>query len=347
MKKKKICHIIFSFNTGGTENMLVDIMNEQVKYADVSLIIIKDVIDPIMENAIPSAVSIIKLNQPLKLNKYTTTLFVWGTLLTIRADIIHLHEQTALSFFPFKIPFMGKTVITTVHDTGIKTQNFKKADIVFSISKAVQDDIYKRYSIKSILNHNGINISSSQFKKTHSIQDPFKILQISRLLHSKKGQDILIEAVASLSKDFSLELHFIGEGESKDYLQKLAFKHGIKDIVAFHGNLPKQQVYKLLPEFDLLVQPSRYEGFGLTVAEAMIAKVPVLVSDIEGPMEVIKDGLYGFHFKTEDISSCKTEIINVINKYKSGEIETLVDKAYDFAKVNYNIERTARVYAEC
>lgn len=52
----------------------------------------------------------------------------------------------------------------------------------------------------------------------------------------------------------------------------------------------QEWIYHNLCNFDLFIQPSRFEGFGLTVAEAIAAKVTVLVSNIQGPMEIIDDG---------------------------------------------------------
>ena len=48
--------------------------------------------------------------------------------------------------------------------------------------------------------------------------------------------------------------------------------------VRFLGNQSREYVYSHLKDYDLFVQPSRFEGFGLTVAEAMAACVPVLVT---------------------------------------------------------------------
>ena len=56
--------------------------------------------------------------------------------------------------------------------------------------------------------------------------------------------------------------------------------------VRFLGKQTQDYVAAHLTDYDLFVQPSRWEGFGLTVAEAMAAGVPVLVSEGQGPAEV-------------------------------------------------------------
>ena len=57
-----------------------------------------------------------------------------------------------------------------------------------------------------------------------------------------------------------------------------------------NGFKSREYVYENLCQYDLYVQPSIFEGFGLTLAEAIAAEVPVITSDLEGPVEVIAGG---------------------------------------------------------
>ena len=93
----------------------------------------------------------------------------------------------------------------------------------------------------------------------------------------------------------------------------------------------------------MFVQPSKSEGFGLTVAEAVAAKLPVLVSNLPGPMEVIGNGLLGMSFETENVEdlAAKLEII-----LKGGYDYSLVDKAYKRAVELYNVRVTAKKYID-
>ena len=59
---------------------------------------------------------------------------------------------------------------------------------------------------------------------------------------------------------------------------------------------PQPYIVEHMADYDLLVQPSRWEGFGLTVAEAMAAKVLVSVSEGQGPAEVTCGYFYGWIF---------------------------------------------------
>ena len=100
-------------------------------------------------------------------------------------------------------------------------------------------------------------------------------------------------------------------------------------------------IYNHLCDYDLFVQPSRYEGFGITVAEAMAAKLPVLVSDIEGPMEIIGYGKYGMYFESENVDDLAEKLRNIL---QGGYDYSLVEKAYQHVCNHYDVVTTAQRY---
>lgn len=129
-------------------------------------------------------------------------------------------------------------------------------------------------------------------------------------MHEKKGQHILIKAVNKLIKQGynQIRLDIIGDGDSHKYLKTLVKELDITEYVRFLGSKNQSYIYEHLCDYDLFVQPSIYEGFGLTVTEAMAAKVPVLVSENQGPIEIIDYGRLGYSFKNQDIDDCAAKI---------------------------------------
>lgn len=134
---------------------------------------------------------------------------------------------------------------------------------------------------------------------------------------------------------------FIGDGPSYDYLEKLVSKYHIEEYVHFLGGQTRKYIYDKLCNYDLLVQPSISEGFGLTVAEAMAACVPVLVSDVPGTMEVIGKDLYGSHFETENYRKLAECILQI--QKEPFNIDQL-QKARSYAIANFDISHTAKTY---
>ena len=76
---------------------------------------------------------------------------------------------------------------------------------------------------------------------------------------------------------------------------------------------------------------------------AVSAKVPVLVSDREGPMEVIGSGAYGFHFPSGDVEQCAAAIRGIMQR---PDREALAEKAYRHVAELFDVRRTAREYLE-
>jgi glycosyltransferase involved in cell wall biosynthesis len=90
------------------------------------------------------------------------------------------------------------------------------------------------------------------------------------------------------------------------------------------------------------VQPSIFEGFGLTIAEAIAAKVPVITSDLEGPIEVIDGGHYGIPFQCGNA----IDVANKIIQFYNNTISIDTDTAWRYAHENFNIEATAQKYLD-
>lgn len=104
-----------------------------------------------------------------------------------------------------------------------------------------------------------------------------------------------------------------------------------------------KKFYDHLCNYDLFVQPSIYEGFGLTVAEAMAARVPVLVSSGQGPEEVIGNGKCGYVFKNGDQTDCAAKIRIFL---EGKDDKSLVESAYERVWKLYNIKVTVQTYLD-
>lgn len=347
--KRKILHIVFSLASGGLENMVVDMANCQSKKNTVSLLIINDIIDNTVKDRLSEKVRVVKLGRTPGTYNPFSLLQIYKIWFDFNPDIVHIHCQQALHLFP-KVIFNNKqTTVFTIHDTDMNFgKEINNAEHIFAISNAVKQDLWDRQALNSQVIYNGIPLSEIPYRTQWQDSNEYRLLQISRLVHDKKGQDLLIEAVAHLKMrqpELLLTLDFIGGGESESYLRTMVKKLNICDRVRFLGVLPKSEVYECLHNYEMLIQPSRYEGFGLTIAEAMAANVPVIVSDIEGPLEVIDNGRCGQVFASGRSTSLAESILNTIDLFKSGEIQGQVESARERACRLFDINKTAEQYA--
>jgi glycogen(starch) synthase len=104
----------------------------------------------------------------------------------------------------------------------------------------------------------------------------------------RKGVHWLLEAFAKCrAEDAALSLTIVGDGELGGPLRRRAEELGLRDSVTFAGSVGPEVALQLMREHDLLVHPSRWESFGMTVIEAVAAGMPVLVTRCGGPEETL------------------------------------------------------------
>ena len=339
----RIAHIHWSLGTGGIETMLPDIANEQAKTNDVALIIINDWVEPsILAKVNQEKVKVVLINRHegsknpwpfIKLNLF---------LMKFRPDIIHTHAYREINLVVY--PF-GKRV-RTIHNTHNVSDEYPKYDKLISISKAVYEFTLNQ-GFDSVVADNGIPVSRIAHTKATPFADgKFHFVQVSRLHIEQKGQDILLKALGILKNERGIsnfKMHFVGNGGDKALLLKLTHELHLDNEVVFEGVKDQTWAYENLCNYDLFIQPSRYEGFGLTVAEAIAAKNPVLVSNIEGPLEIIDGGRLGMSFENENVSDCAEKIKQFILNGRNNE---QVEAAYEYVKNNYDVSVTARKYLD-
>ncbi len=123
--------------------------------------------------------------------------------------------------------------------------------------------------------------------------EELRLASVARLDPGHKGQDLLLEALASPAwANRSWHLTFYGGGEMRRSLERLSARFGLSTRVTFAGHVAS--VEEIWASNHVLVMPSRYEGLPLAMVEAMLCGRPVLATDVAGHSEVIIDGVTGF-----------------------------------------------------
>ncbi len=136
-------------------------------------------------------------------------------------------------------------------------------------------------------------------------------------LSSEKGMDVLLKAFAVVQKSIpDVHLLIVGDGTQKNYLKKLSADLGIDDACTWSGRLPWKKAMSYLELMDIVIVPSRFEGFGLTAIEAMACKKPVIASNVDGPAEIIQDGQNGFLAPAEDVNGFAEQIVELARNEK-------------------------------
>lgn len=338
----KIAHILWSMGTGGTENMVVDIASVQSKNHDVCIFVINDWVEKYMIQKLNPKCRVVLLNRKPGSKNPLPLLNLNLRLKLFNPDIIHYHSQRSISC----VQVCHRTPrVRTIHGLGNDSAEYPQYEKLIAISRAVLD-FTAQQGFESVEIPNGIRVNAINHHKNNYFDDGvLHFVQVSRLHIATKGQDILIRAIAILKNKGlqNFKVHLVGDGADADLLKSLCEKMKVEDMVVFEGRWSQQVIYANLSNFDMYIQPSRDEGFGLTIAEAMAAKVPVLVSDIPGPMEVINQGSLGRSFHSEDIADCANKIAEFI---KQGRDEAQVEEAYQYVCDHYDVSVTAQKYLE-
>jgi glycosyltransferase involved in cell wall biosynthesis len=329
---------------GGIETMLLNIANEQVKTNRVGIIVINNIAEPSLIEKFNKKVDLYFLKREVGSFNPFFILKLNHLLYKIKPDIIHLHYNSIFRFL--FLPNLKKKCCVTLHDvcSPVNAKYLHKFDRIYSISNVVKENVRRVKHLDSEVVLNGIKPDLIIKKESLTpAAGVFKIVQLGRLMHEKKGQHILIDAVRLLEEKgiHTIQLFFIGEGESEEYLKNRVDRYNMNNNVFFLGIQTQDFVFQHLHEYDLLVQPSIYEGFGLTVAEGMAAGIPVLVSKQQGPLEIIDQGECGYYFESEDPQSCAAMILKIMN---DPDKPTIVEKAYRRVYELYNVANTAANY---
>ena len=339
-----IVHMIFTMQVGGAENMLVDIANNQVGRANVTVVIVNNKYDKHLVDQFSKKIRLVFINRKEGSLSILPFLKIWKNLLILKPDIIHCHQHNLVTFLPF---WKSKAVVT-IHDVGIATHNLKKYKKVFVISKAVYNDLNKRCGLQPDIIYNGIVVDNIQRKSLSEMdtEQHFNIVQISRLYHLKKGQHISINAIKHLVAEgyTNVRLYFIGSGPSQHYLEELVAREGLEDYILFMGEKDRDWIYDNLKNFDVLLQPSIYEGFGLTIIEGISAGLPVIASNIEGPAEILHEMPSGFLFNNLHVEELVDVLKNVLVLHQQNKLTELCNASIEIVQKKYNINQTAHNY---
>ena len=227
------------------------------------------------------------------------------------------HAETEISFFRIFKPLLIRIF-------------YPASDHVIANSNATLVSL-KKYGLlpenfPSTVIYNPIGPTACSPKKVHYARYGRYIIGIGRFSY-EKGFDQLIRSFALL-RDESLNLVLLGEGPLLPNLRELASDLGVSDRVHFPGFV--DHVADYLSESQVFVLPSRWEGFGNVLVEALGAGVPVVAVDCPGGVrEILEGGKHGFLVKDGDVYALSNAIKESLSQ-PVGTSRSRKSRAHDF-----------------
>ena len=152
-----------------------------------------------------------------------------------------------------------------------------------------------------------------------------------------KGYDIAAGAVAALKNEYhTFKLVFVGAPDGKEeQIKEMLLKEGIpRRQLIVRSAKERGQLAQQFYEADLVIMPSRTEGFGLTALEALSAGLPVLVSRNSGLGQVLENVPFGSNcvVSSEDPKVWAKEIQKVHRKGKKGRLKEASDLRKNYSE---------------
>ncbi len=312
--KRKIVHFIFNLGRGGAETMMVRVIRELNEYEHVIVTLF-----PL--NHFGEELNCDKLICLNLRSLFALPLAVFKFRKVIKAekpDIVHTHlfwpTIIARAAVPKKIP-----LITTIHAfiaSSVEyghwhirlldklTYRLRKSIIIVVAEGALKEYFsflklkpWKAYTLYTFVDVNRFDPTQAALRQPSRV---FRMISVGAL-RTQKNHSYLISAFEQL-KDLDVELHIYGVGNLQKKLQQRIDETGVR--VVLKGEV--KNIEQVIPQYDLYVMSSGFEGFSLSVLEAMAMGMPLLLSDIPSFREQC-EGIAEY-FSLTDINDCVKKI---------------------------------------
>jgi L-malate glycosyltransferase len=303
--------VISSFSAGGAELLVKDLCVHMAKNdLDVECWALsasnnnefeKDFINYLKSQK----VTVMRFNKPTHKNRYKIIRKLRNIIKQNKPDIINTHLEhitffTLIAALGFKIP-----IIQTIHNTRVQypllQRTFARAFLskFVAISKRTQEIYIQNIGIptgKIKLIYNGIVPERFKRKKKKKRLGIMKIIAVGRLTEQKDHKTLiaayykLIHSLKDEHKDLP-ELNIVGDGVLRPELMRYVSSLGINKHVKFLG--VRQDIPELLASSDLYIMSSRWEGFSISLLEALASEILIIATDVGSNNEIIKNGVNG------------------------------------------------------
>jgi len=266
-------------------------------------------------------------------------------------DIVHAHSYGAFpALYAAQAKCKNKLVFTPHYVGGggtffrnllhipyrlITSELFTRADKVICVSKYEMEVLRSRFKVeyeKLEFIRNGVRLS--EFSRLKKIRKNCKVILCVSRLEKYKGVQHTVIALQKL--DHSIFLEIVGKGPYRNSLIKLAKKLNVYNRVRFYQDLQREELLQRYAMADVFVLASEREAMPITIAEALAAKVPCIVSKIPFLLEWIdNENCFGIECPINN-----DELVNLLNKVivttiKGVELPDWNDVTYDLEEV-YN-----------
>ena len=296
----------------------------------------------------------------------------WGMkffkfLKTSRANLVHAHEFTANTQGAFVARLAGIPVIATIHGKSYYGEQIKRRLAYRLTSRiattvAVSEDL-KRFIVSIVgisperirVIYNGVPDLEQprledkvELRRELRVPPNHQIVGVIGSLYPVKGHTYLLQSIPAILKEHGDTVFFFaGRGELEEELKRQARDLGIQNHVRILGF--RNDVANLLGIVDLFVLPSLSEGLSVAILEAMVARKPVVASNVGGNPELVVDGETGYLVPPMSPPALSARIVELLGdqRLRSRLGEAGRRRATELFSLSAMVDQYERLYAEC
>lgn len=356
----KVIHLLDSIDRGGAEMIALDVCRNAKRFGiDLTVAVSNSgALESEFEN---SGADFVKLKR-----RFPVDLLLIKKLRQIikskNIEIVHgyqavegLHLYFATIGLPVKRVLSFQGLIASKKDILAAKFLLPRMDANIVVSKGFENWLKKSFNIAAIPNSHIIyNCAdaarlapqgNSIKKEIGAEHNDFLLGMVANFHHDgRKDQLTVCRSLPTVFREFT-NAHFVFAGKTApggeailNECKRICETNGIGDRVHFLGG--RSDVPDILSELDVFVFSSLYEGSPIAVAEAMLAGVPVIVSDIEPLLEASDSGKCAEVFPARNAEILSAKIIKLL---KDNELRRKLAKlALDFARENFTIDAHLR-----
>jgi GalNAc-alpha-(1->4)-GalNAc-alpha-(1->3)-diNAcBac-PP-undecaprenol alpha-1,4-N-acetyl-D-galactosaminyltransferase len=179
---------------------------------------------------------------------------------------------------------------------------YRRADLIMVQTHSALSFFPSAQGYQTFVMPNPVVLPDSDTIESQMYTDDRHILAIGKLIH-QKGFDLLLKAFAQICEAHpEWTLTILGEGEMRSELEDLCSQLSLQDRVFMPGVVRNIDAH--LRKADIFALTSRFEGFPVTLCEAMACGVPVIATDcLSGPREIIHNGIDGLLVVPENVDA--------------------------------------------
>lgn len=359
---KRVLFVVNHLNGGGIEQVLLDLSDILRSSYKISVLSIYD-INSIYKEHLADLVSYdtldifrFKFNNRILKSLYSRIFdYKWVQRILLNIYLLfHFHETVIAFSDGLSVQLVSSCLFKNKKIAWLHTDFFDDSRInrralsgiikeyrKFNMVIAVSENLKQKYV--NIINENNIQciynpLNPKRFIKKSSVNklenNIFNIISVGRLSW-EKGFDRLIKSIYGIPLEVRHKFHLtiIGDGSERKKLENMIQTLGLSDTVTLVGFVENPFWY--YGAADLLLLPSRFEGFGLVLLEAMVYNIPIIATETAGTKEVLGNGDFGLLLPNSDHAFDNIIEYAVEN---IGEMKKFVEK-YPAALANYDPQK--------